>query len=386
MKLTKLDGLAVAALVTVVLIKIVDLGFSRFLPQDENPFPPNSRAQYKSSEFDAVASINKFGFRGNETQLQEGQILVLGESFTFGFGSKDEDVWPRLLQNKLAGTALPLKVYNLGVPGTDTDFHLDLAARYVEKLKPKFVVISVLLADDFQQAYEDEILNQQPKAAWTVGKEWLRAAFPGMRQFYLRARMAPIRTTGAAGELMNATPEWGITARKLIAEKNLNLPSDILKEALAGNVNPGILSLLAVFPDRSWKFWSAVDNEPIAQEVLRRLTTRFAQLNTLVQSRGGKLIVYSMAESPFVASVAAQKYQRYGYTVRAEDFTTLKPETVLSKLAQASGASFIPSLTEFRNHRGTELFFALDGHMTVTGNSLVADILTAGLLNLVGSH
>ena len=44
MKLTKLDGLAVAALVTVVLIKIVDLGFSRFLPQDENPFPPNSRA------------------------------------------------------------------------------------------------------------------------------------------------------------------------------------------------------------------------------------------------------------------------------------------------------------------------------------------------------
>ena len=84
--------------------------------------------------------------------------------------------------------------------------------------------------------------------------------------------------------------------------------------------------------------------------------------------------------------MAAQKYQRYGYTVRDEDFTTLKPETVLSKLAQDSGASFIPSLTEFRNHRGTELFFALDGHMTVTGNSLVADILTVGLLNLVGSH
>jgi lysophospholipase L1-like esterase len=384
MSLTKLKGFAAVALVTLALIKLVDVGFALFLPE-EYPFLPNSRARYTSSEFDAVASINGFGFRGNETQLEPGQIALFGDSFTFGFGSKDDDVWARLLQHKLAGKPRPLKVYNLGVPGTDSDFHLDLATRYVPKLKPKYVIVSVLLADDFQQAYEEALLKQQPKAILIVAKEWLRAAFPGLRQFYLRARTAPVVPSGPDATPMNATADWGANARKLIAQQNLKLPADVLAEALAGNVNPGILALLGPFADRSWKFWSAVDHDALAQAVLARLTARFAQLNALVQSHGGKLIVYSMTESPFVHSVAAQKYQRYGYTVREEDFTTLKPETVLSRLAQQSGALLVPSLTKFREHRGDELFFALDGHMTVAGNRLVADILADALAELAAA-
>ena len=100
-------------------------------------FPEFSRAVYKTAEFDCVAHINKYGFRGTENRLLPGQVVVIGDSFVFGWGVSDDETWPTKLQDDLSKTCTPLKVYNLGRPGADPEDYLDIARAYVPVLRPK---------------------------------------------------------------------------------------------------------------------------------------------------------------------------------------------------------------------------------------------------------
>ena len=73
-------------------------------------FPEFSRAIYKTAEFDCVVHINRYGFRGTENRLLPGQVVVIGDSFVFGWGVSDDETWPTKLQDDLSKTGTPLKV------------------------------------------------------------------------------------------------------------------------------------------------------------------------------------------------------------------------------------------------------------------------------------
>jgi hypothetical protein len=73
-------------------------------------------------------STNALGLRGArefpfEKPAGERRIVVVGDSFTFGDGVKDEEVWTEKLAQKLAPTHGNVAVLNLGVPGYGLDQH-----------------------------------------------------------------------------------------------------------------------------------------------------------------------------------------------------------------------------------------------------------------------
>jgi hypothetical protein len=47
---------------------------------------PESSVRYKTVEFDIVAQANRFGFRGDKSTIRTGQIVAIGDSYTFGWG------------------------------------------------------------------------------------------------------------------------------------------------------------------------------------------------------------------------------------------------------------------------------------------------------------
>ena len=51
-------------------------------------FPEYSRVSYKTREFQTLASINKYGFRGEETKVSTGQIAIIGNSIRVRVGSR----------------------------------------------------------------------------------------------------------------------------------------------------------------------------------------------------------------------------------------------------------------------------------------------------------
>jgi hypothetical protein len=58
---------------------------------------PESSVRYKTVEFDIVAQANRFGFRGDESTTRTGQIVAIGDSYTFGWGNNLGDTWEKVL-------------------------------------------------------------------------------------------------------------------------------------------------------------------------------------------------------------------------------------------------------------------------------------------------
>ena len=72
-------------------------------------FPPNSEVIYETSEFTFTAKTNSLGFRDYEYSLNKNskyRILVLGDSFTFGWGVEIENTWIKVLEKEVVPTKL----------------------------------------------------------------------------------------------------------------------------------------------------------------------------------------------------------------------------------------------------------------------------------------
>lgn len=76
---------------------------------------------FKNREFSTTVNINSRGLRDDEESLEKPEIIVLGDSFSMGWGVEQDESFPQILE-KLSGK----KVLNTGIPsyGTAREFML----------------------------------------------------------------------------------------------------------------------------------------------------------------------------------------------------------------------------------------------------------------------
>jgi len=68
----------------------------------DHSYAPNCEAQFKSSEWSTNVKINSYGLRDEEPNSNaELKILVLGDSFTWGYGVEHNETYTELMQNQL---------------------------------------------------------------------------------------------------------------------------------------------------------------------------------------------------------------------------------------------------------------------------------------------
>ena len=92
--------------------------------------------------------INPFGFRDDgETTLDKGpntfRIAVLGDSVTFGHGTRQDTTYPALLERRLREWRpdIDWEVWNLGVPGYNTRNEYDQLLDVGPRLQPDLVIV-----------------------------------------------------------------------------------------------------------------------------------------------------------------------------------------------------------------------------------------------------
>lgn len=91
---------------------------------------------------------NRFGYRGSEYEFQrtkKRRIVVLGDSFTWGFGVDDNDIFTSIIEKK---TQFSVELVNLGVSGygSDQEFLLWLKKGYL--WKPDDIILMITIVND----------------------------------------------------------------------------------------------------------------------------------------------------------------------------------------------------------------------------------------------
>lgn len=103
--------------------------------------------------------INADGFRSiafKPYQTEKKKVLLLGDSFTFGWSA---DGWTNSFADLLS--TLGYVVYNSGISGTDPAQYLAVARRYVPLLQPDVVITNIYLGNDIVY-YTREVSGNQP--------------------------------------------------------------------------------------------------------------------------------------------------------------------------------------------------------------------------------
>lgn len=178
-----LKNLGLGLIVLVVFIVILEIVF-RLVAGSPGPSRGQAIAQRQEGEIEyalipnmdrefagARVVTNSLGlrdYRPPHKSEDKTQILVLGDSFTFGYGVPLEDSYPNLLEQHLNKTRPEhYEVINAGVPGYDTVDEAELLNKIILHYSPRWVIVGLHPGDLISRA---EL--QRNKAV--LMREWLR--------------------------------------------------------------------------------------------------------------------------------------------------------------------------------------------------------------------
>ena len=102
-----------------------------------------------------VATINADGFRGTSLLQNCRNIFMLGDSFTFGSGVRDDEVFTHYLQQRVDEMAGGYQVMNLGVPGWGLFQENIQLSRMISAYQPELVVLTLVKGDLNRLPFDD---------------------------------------------------------------------------------------------------------------------------------------------------------------------------------------------------------------------------------------
>ncbi len=134
---------------------------------------PNVMSHFESFGFSSRVSINARGFRGPlasyERPAKRQRALVLGDSYVWGFGVSDHEVFTAVLERMVPG----LEAINLGVSGYSTDQELLLYTDEGYKYDVDWVVL-VVASNDFPSNLRGTEYLIYPKPFFSLDQGALR--------------------------------------------------------------------------------------------------------------------------------------------------------------------------------------------------------------------
>ena len=285
-------------------------------------FEPGSVYRQVSNEYDAVTTITDKGHRVPGVAGSP-DVIFLGDSFTYGYGLKDEETFASIYATRLGRPCV-----NLGMPSSGTGKQVRRLEEFLDRWhwRPKEVKLFFFGMSSSMSAGNDFVDN------YNYGR-WLRAQASGAPKPAAGDR--PIRRADASGDL----------AGRIIDSRSFIFEHSHLMRRVKYNWGPLLKSLLLKDPGQ----------ERMA-EALYYTGQTFRELEDLSRRAGFEYKIYLL--------VPVQDIIRATYpdTLAAVNRVSPKPVIPTAQLFVASPQDF---------------YYSYDGHLNPKGSRRVADFLVS---------
>lgn len=144
----QLMNLAVAMVSLVSVLLIAEFSIRQILPKWDGL---GTTIAYSQTRWKRDIRVNALGYREREIDLTNAgdsfRIAVIGDSFTFGQGVREDDRFTNILQVELDKTPGIYEVLNFSRPGAETVHHLQMLENDVLNLRPDFILLQWYVND-----------------------------------------------------------------------------------------------------------------------------------------------------------------------------------------------------------------------------------------------
>jgi GDSL-like lipase/acylhydrolase family protein len=362
-------------------------------PEPQATHPANYVEQRRNIEFAYEFRTNSQGLRSAELPLEkppgERRLLVLGDSFTEGYGVAAEATFCSLLDSRYSGVGL--RVINGGLAGAGPLQY----ARFLERVGLRYDPDAVLVC-----LYANDVANTpdlgnpadiaKPRPPVRTGLRWLlHGALP--RTYTLARRLRP-----------NSTPEKTLGFVELVSERarsrsipeaqierwvaSLGPYSELIAATERDELNGSILSTGLLYPD----YWAdSIDVEtPRAQRKLAGMLELLEGMRRLASARGVPFAV-AYLPSPHQSDASRPGHATFRATgVTLHERWTRGEQEIQRRLRAWASAEGIPLLDLTESFRALsreapkdEVFFPFDGHWTPRGHRYAEGFLHEWLVS-----
>jgi len=358
-------------------------------------FPPHSQEEFVSTDFHYKVVCNSVGIRDDrEVNIPKNEdiyrIVVLGDSYTYGWGVDIEDTWVRQLETLIKVNGKKVEILNLGKPGGDPLSYLQLAETAIPLLEPDLVLLALLQGDDLLATCGAFHANKQENIIFTL----LHCFYPNITQKVERyfVQKYLIKQSEQIPPLSNSAEKNQESARnsakEILAQLNEKekerfnkLDNQIRSAFLDGLINPFLISVAIKYPDITVKPLEDSSNPAIAPciENLKRI---LREIDMISKRSGAQIVLISVPQGFYVNRHAWENMKRLQFEVLPEMLTSHQIDEHYILAGQQIHLPCIVITDEFRSRKeDPDLFFPIDGHPTPQGHRLLAEALARQLQN-----
>jgi lysophospholipase L1-like esterase len=336
---------------------------------------PYSVVEHATDEFSYQVRINNLGFRDRDFAARKSgakRVLVIGDSFTYGWGVDADRSWPKVMERELRKGGLQIEVANLGSPGAGPAEYAALAARAIPVLQPDLVVVAMLQADDLYQAADSPAERQAPAGEKVL--QAVRAYYPHLMQVVLPADVKQIHVSKQELRDIWKKQVTDFERQMTAAEKERfeKLPAEIRAAYQGGMLNPGLLFMAM----RHREFLiETCDLGGKGRRGIDAAARELAKIRQSAERAHAELLVVAVPYRAYVSRRDQADMARLGFDIEDAMTTWSTPDEAIGEACRGAQVRFAALTGEFRERaRANELYFARDGHFNEAGHAVFGEL------------
>lgn len=323
---------------------------------------PNMRGEHNQpGSFQSAFSTNSMGLRddelSSESRSRPTRIVALGDSFTWGFGVNDDEIYTSVIEESSPN----IEVVNLGVTAYGLRQETDYFERIGRSMNPDITLLALVMND---------IADTWRRLPGETAQEWKsRIGFRTLSVEEQAADQSRSNSGWSLGQIKPWLSSHSVLYRSLIDVINTNKTLVNLLVALRIKGAPADFEGL----DPNLRPY-LIDYPASVLASIEQTKQELTNLRDIVQQSGSRLLVVVVPALQSVDPRARRNsiaYTRY----YEEDFDLDKPYRWLQEYGETAGIAVLNTYEVFRaaHEEGAVLYLPNDMHFNAAGHRLFAD-------------